>query len=647
MRSQGRSSVVAGIVLLAGSAHGAYTERVSVGLAGVQANAASQHVAYVSPDGRYVVFGSNATNLGLGSPYGSFLRDRATGTTTRIAPYEAQAVSADFTLVAFGAFSGSLVPGDTNGHEDIFVYDRFTQAIERVSVASGGAQALGGDSNDAQLSADGRYVAFRSGASNLVPGDTNFGDDIFVHDRVLHMTERVNVATGGAQTALGATTLAYAMSPDAHYVAFLSRAGNLAAGGVANAWNVYVRDRVLQTTELVSRLPDGSSPGITYCCNGGLAITPDGRYVAFIGDLGGPLHTYAALVRDRQLEQTVVASVATTGSASGAFATSPSISDDGRFVGFSSNGFDLIAGDVWPRNDVYVRDLLLGTTTRVDVATDGTLAEGASVNFGKIAGDGRSFVFVSTATTLVPNDSNGAADVFARDLACGDGVVGGFEACDDGGNANGDGCDLNCTISACGNGIIGAGEVCDDGAANGTDACCSAVCALVDADGDGVCDAADACTASPLGAAKVGIEALDTGNVARFGLRGRVAASAPLDPPLDPSVNGVRATVRDAIGRVAIDLAVAGGAGWSVNDAHTVWKYVDPAMTTAIKIQDRSAVQGQVRVAIKARGIPYAGAQLPLTVALFLHPPDGSSGECGEARLQCIANGDGRRIRCH
>ena len=93
----------------------------------------------------------------------------------------------------------ALVPGDTNGVTDIYVRDRGTGAVRRVSVASSGAQALGGESTRAAISATGRFVAFESRASNLVPGDTNGFGDVFLHDRASGWTERSSVGYSGAQ----------------------------------------------------------------------------------------------------------------------------------------------------------------------------------------------------------------------------------------------------------------------------------------------------------------------------------------------------------------------------------------------------------------------------------------------------------------
>src|SRR5690349_16079787 len=151
------------------------------------------------------------------------------------------------------------------------------QTTERVSVSTGGAQ---GNNDDAQLtamSADGRYVAFASLASNLVAGDTNLRQDVFLRDRSPGATERVSVATGGAQGNAD-TSSRYSVSADGRFVAFCSIADNLVPGDTNAAEDVFVRDRVAGTTERVSLANDGSEGTAT---SNYPSISADGRYVAF------------------------------------------------------------------------------------------------------------------------------------------------------------------------------------------------------------------------------------------------------------------------------------------------------------------------------------------------------------------------------
>jgi Tol biopolymer transport system component len=158
-------------------------------------------------------------------------------------------ISADGRFVAFISSASNLVAGDTNGHIDVFVRDRVAQVTRRVSVGPGGQQA-NGSSRDPAISADGRFVAFRSFASNLVAGDTNGLDDVFVRDRTAQVTRRISVGPGGQQA--NSNSVWAAISADGRFVAFDSGASNLVAGDTNNHWDVFVRDRLAQVTRRVS-----------------------------------------------------------------------------------------------------------------------------------------------------------------------------------------------------------------------------------------------------------------------------------------------------------------------------------------------------------------------------------------------------------
>ena len=259
-------------LLAAGEARAQVTVRVSIDSAGLQANQFSQFPE-LSADGRYVVFGSYATNLVAGDTNGVadvFVRDRVAGTTERVSvssagvqgnvnSLDSTSISPDGRFVAFGSIASTLVAGDTNGGYDVFLRDRQLGTTERVSVQTGGAQALGG-SLAGWTSADGRHVAFRSSADNLVAGDTNFSEDVFVRDRVLGVTERVNVGPGGLQ-ANGSTFERPTISADGRFVAFASSASNLVPNDTNGRADIFVRDR-------------GPAPILVLCSGDGAAAFP-------------------------------------------------------------------------------------------------------------------------------------------------------------------------------------------------------------------------------------------------------------------------------------------------------------------------------------------------------------------------------------
>src|SRR5215211_1684347 len=277
------------------------TERISIDGAGNQGDSASFAPA-ISTDGRDVAFISAASNLVPGDTghRDVFVHDREAGITERVSVDSAGnegnaveleslavAISGDGRYVAFRSYRSDLVPGDTNGSPccsaDIFVHDRQSGTTERVSVDSAGNQAdpdgLGGGADNAypSISADGRYVAFLSSASNLASGDTNGTYDAFVHDRQAGTTERVSV-DGGGNEGNGASGLTTAISGGGRYVAFGSQASNLVGGDTNGTTDSFVRDRQAGTTERVSVDSAGNEGDGRSLAS---AISADGRFVAF------------------------------------------------------------------------------------------------------------------------------------------------------------------------------------------------------------------------------------------------------------------------------------------------------------------------------------------------------------------------------
>jgi Tol biopolymer transport system component len=453
--------------LLAGPlAAQATTERASVSTSGTQGNLDSSTCS-LSGDGRFVAFESNAGNLVAGDTNATtdiFVRDRASGTTERVSVDSngvegnwyslAPSISADGRFVAFDSRASNLVAGDTNVKKDVFVHDRLTGITERVSVDSAGAEA-NGDSLNAAISADGRFVAFGSEATNLAPGDTNFTRDIFVHDRQTGTTERVSISTAGAQP--NQPCFNPVLSADGRYVAFASMASTLVLGDTTGLADVFLRDRWLGTTELVSLTSSGAqAAGNSYLPS----ISADGRCVAFEStatnfDSNDTNLTADIYLRDRQTGITERVSVATGGSSANSQSHSPSISADGRYVSFDSFASNLVAGDTNGDFDVFLHDRLAGTTERVSVDSAGQQGLGYSQT-AQISRDGRCVVFVSEVTTLVPGDTNGRDDVFVRDLGT---LVPGTDLCQAGTGS----------VSACpcGNPPANAPRGCDNSSATG------------------------------------------------------------------------------------------------------------------------------------------------------------------------------------
>jgi len=323
------------------------------------------------------------------------------------------ALSADGRFVAFDSFASNLVPGDTNNTDDVFVHDRRTGTIRRASVSSGGTQG-NADSGLPAVSADGRFVAFDSMASNLVPGDTNGKRDVFVRDREAGTTRRVSVSSGGTQGKSFSSDAA--LSADGRFVAFESLASNLAPGDTNNATDVFVHDRRTGTTRRVSvRTGGGQGNGHSFDAK----LSADGRLVVFVSGAtnlvpGDTNNMDDVFVHDLRTNATQRVSVSSGGSQGNddSFCL-PALSADGRFVAFESLASNLVPGDTNGFEDVFVHDRWTGTTRRVSVRTGGGQGNGHS--FGaKLSADGRVVAFESFASNLVPGDTNERVDVFVH-----------------------------------------------------------------------------------------------------------------------------------------------------------------------------------------------------------------------------------------
>jgi uncharacterized repeat protein (TIGR01451 family) len=403
-----------------------FTELDSVSSAGVQGNQDSELPA-VSADGRFVAFVSLSDNLVAGDTNGAadvFVRDRLTGATERASVSSAGAqangnsgllngmggpsISADGRFVAFDSEASNLVKGDTNGAIDVFVRDRLSGTTERVSVASNGTQG-NGDSTHAAISGDGSRVAFGSFAATLVQPDTNFASDVFVHDRTSGTTVRVSDAPDGSQ---GNN---WSFSPDlnanGHLVVFDTFASNL--GGNPNATvQVLLRDLDTGVLQPISA-PPGSTDPLERSQDG--RVSPDGRFVVFDSQSSAFLPR-AVVLLDRTTGTREVQSVNDTGARGNDDSSNPAVSDDGRFVSFASLASNLVTDDTNNRYDVFVRDRQAGTTRRVSVGSNGEQGDLDSLG-PAIDADGQVIAFFSAASTLVPESGQSffAYDIFVRD----------------------------------------------------------------------------------------------------------------------------------------------------------------------------------------------------------------------------------------
>lgn len=380
-------------------------------------------------------------------------------------------VSADGRFVAFASASSDLIDGDTNGKQDIFLQDRETGTTKRVSFGAGGAQA-DGDSYAPYVSFDGSYILFTSKAKNLVSGDTNLNEDLFLYDTKQDAVQRVAQYVPGSEFAGSGSS--YQVSADGRYVVY---AGKTSGAGTCDIWlldrrsgkarlvarqlyiyetfrsrlsisadgryvafdsfskeivpddvgsnysykyrDVYLYDAALNEMKKISRAPDGTT-GNNYSYYP--AISADGNYVTYLSkasnivaaDTKPSLDVY---VYSRQTGTNELVSLDGTGAQPGVDAYDPSISADGRYISFHTDGaYD--ASDTG-RTDVYVRDRSAGTTLRVSKTAGGANAD-QPADRGTLSADGGTIVFETAATNMAGSaDPDAYRDIYAVALSTG------------------------------------------------------------------------------------------------------------------------------------------------------------------------------------------------------------------------------------
>ncbi len=383
----------------------------------------------ISDTGRYVPFLSYSANIVPGDSNGTgdiFLRDidgstgtpgspsgltpstGPDGTTTRLSEStgNTQADSPSFGQVSLGdhgawaAFSSTadnLVPGDSNGASDIFLWT-FNGSLESYTPGADGpsyAPAMGSDS---------RVVAFISDATNLVADDNNGLNDVFVA-KDFGLTELISISTAGEQS--DGPVDSVAVSANNEIVAFASLASNLADTDTNNTWDIFVRDRAAGTTEQITH---GNGPSLNP------SVSSDGRYVAFdsmasdlvTGDNNGRRDIF---VYDRVAATTTRVSVTQSGTQHfGGSSYEPEISADGNWVVFTTLGWDLFPDDFNASSDIVLHELATGAITRISRPSAGD-SDGWSEQ-ARISADGNYVAFSSDASNLITGDTNGAIDVF-------------------------------------------------------------------------------------------------------------------------------------------------------------------------------------------------------------------------------------------
>lgn len=389
----------------------------------------------LSYDGGIATFASDA--LDLVSPrrdlrrFEVYIRDRGARSTTRITrgiggiangPSQsvgfAPSISADGRFIAFSSSASNLIGGDTNGVEDVFLYDRADNSIVRIEGQHGQPN---GSSRFPRLSADGRRLVYVSLANNLIDDDDNGVADIFLYDRDSGETRRVSVASDGSPANRDCRTPA--ISADGRVVAFISASTNFVAADLRGVEQVFVHDIDTGATHLASVAPAGAPGNGTSFLP---ALSADGALIAFKSEAFNlvPSDTNGVpdvFVYSRASGTTERLSVDSFGNQSNSLSGGPAISDDGRYVAFISfsSTFDPLDGN--GHSDVFVVDRSAapeeGRIRRVSVEQHDLPRPGGDVPDFPVAfsGDGRWIGFASAAENLVAGDGNNQIDAF---IAC-------------------------------------------------------------------------------------------------------------------------------------------------------------------------------------------------------------------------------------
>jgi len=494
-----RSSTIAAVVLLiALPAPASFIQLVSQrgsSLPPVAGGDGSSQLPIVSHDGRYVLFASTANNLivmsnGVPIPVATlpnmnvYLRDCASNTTTLVSVNLTGSgggngdslpagISTNGQFVLFKSTASNLVANATNNTGDVFVRDVVNGTTTLVSVNTNGWSGNGA-SRDPAMTPDGRYVAFVSAASDLVPGDTNGIPDVIVRDLQAQTTTLVSV--GATSSGLGSSCESPVTTPDGRCVAFYSTATNLVPG-VTTPGEIYVSDLVAGTTTWASAnaraifqsitggtnevscnfslSADGQFVGFEACPNPpsglnsgiilrdnvqtgmtdlvysnaavpvenfanlhNLDMTPDGRFIAFVATVGNNSLTNTAIyLWDAQTgTNTLVSPDQTTGGPAMGICDSPVVSTNGQYVAFLCGGTNLVPNPLTGQYHLYLRDVEAGITSLVDVDTNGLGSGVNATTVPSLSDDGSTIAFDAPDGNLVANDRNHENDVFVRNF---------------------------------------------------------------------------------------------------------------------------------------------------------------------------------------------------------------------------------------
>ncbi len=387
----------------------------------------------ISTNGTRIAFRSNSPDLVPGDDNNDsdiYFSDLSTGsnvlvsvnsggTGTGNSGSDSPAINADGRYVAFGSYASNLSPSDSNTRFDIFRRDLVAGTTALVSANGGGLAGNSSCGSDIFISGDGRFVAFESYDTDLAPGAVFFTQEIYLRD----MTAGTNilVSVNNSNIAANSTCYLHGLSRDGRYVLFESYGGNLFTNDTNFRSDLFLRDTVAGTTALVNINFAGTAPGNDYCNSSQSSLSSNGRYVTFASaatDLVAAsklTSVYDVFVRDMQTGATTLLTTTYGGTTGGNSGSSdvPVASANG-IVALATFASDLVPVDGNGNSDVFARAPGDSAPTLLSAAT-GVTGNGAAFE-QRITGDGNKIAFASYAANYVANDTNNASDVFLFDL---------------------------------------------------------------------------------------------------------------------------------------------------------------------------------------------------------------------------------------
>jgi hypothetical protein len=375
--------------------------------------------AAITADGRFVAFATDFSNFSAGEMVyrDIYVRDRIAGSTKLVSISTtgtrgnngsySPSISDNGRFIAFSSASTNFVQGDNNFNNDIFVHDRVDVATKLISVATSGAHG-NGYSGEPSINNNGSLVAFESDSSNLIPNDSNGWTDIFVRNWITGTTQLISIAMDGS-TGNG-KSIYPAVNGNGHIVAFASKASNLVPNDNNGRRDIFVRNWITGRTQLISVAMDGSTGNRS---SFEPSINDDGNLVSF-GSASSNLvpddnnDTTDVFVRNTFTGVTELISISSNGIQGDQGSWDSVISPDGRYVVFTSNSTNLIDNSITSGQNLYIRDRIAGVTNLI-FSNSGTTVPW--LNSASISRNGLYTVF-SSIRGLIPSDTNGLDDVY-------------------------------------------------------------------------------------------------------------------------------------------------------------------------------------------------------------------------------------------